>query len=51
MARIPGLVIREIGPDELEQFGPGDVLFFNINTPEDYARAIDLDGEHRSLKR
>lgn len=48
VARIPGLAIREIGPDELEPFGPEDVLFFNINTPEDYARAIDLDGQLRS---
>jgi hypothetical protein len=22
------------------------VLFFNLNTPEDHARAIDLDGEY-----
>jgi molybdopterin-guanine dinucleotide biosynthesis protein A len=47
---IPGLTIREIGPEELAPFGPADVLFFNINTPDDYARAIDLDGEYRSLK-
>jgi molybdopterin-guanine dinucleotide biosynthesis protein A len=48
VARIPGLAIRQIGPDELEPFGPEDVLFFNINTPDDYARAIDLDEEYRS---
>jgi molybdenum cofactor guanylyltransferase len=50
VAVIPGLTIREIGPGELAPFGPADVLFFNINTPDDYARAIDLDGEYRSLK-
>jgi molybdenum cofactor guanylyltransferase len=50
VVRIPGLTIREIGPEELAPFGPEDVLFFNINTPDDYARAIDLDGEYRSLK-
>jgi molybdopterin-guanine dinucleotide biosynthesis protein A len=50
VALIAGLTVREIGPDELKPFGPADVLFFNINTPDDYARAIDLDGEYRSLK-
>jgi molybdopterin-guanine dinucleotide biosynthesis protein A len=49
VALIPGLAIREIGPDELERFGPEEMLFFNINTPDDYARAIELDGEYRSL--
>jgi molybdopterin-guanine dinucleotide biosynthesis protein A len=42
VAMIPGLVIREIGTDELSPFGPEDVLFFNINTPDDYARAISM---------
>ena len=49
VARIPGLIIREIGRDELEPFGPEEVLFFNINTPDDLARAIDIDGAYRSL--
>lgn len=48
VARLPGLTIREIGRDELEPFGPEEVLFFNVNTPDDYARAIDIDGEYRS---
>ena len=43
VALIPGLIIRELGPDELEPFGPEEMLFFNINTSDDYARAIDLD--------
>ena len=43
VALIPGLIIREVGPDELRPFGPSDRLFFNINTPDDYARALDLD--------
>jgi molybdopterin-guanine dinucleotide biosynthesis protein A len=46
VARIPGLDIRVIGRDELKRFGPEEVLFFNLNTPDDYARAIDLDGEY-----
>ena len=42
VAMIPGLAIREIGPDELDPFGPAEVLFFNINTPDDYARARSM---------
>ncbi len=33
------LAVREIGPDELVPFDPDGRLFFNINTPDDYARA------------
>ncbi len=43
VALIPGLIIRELGPDELGPFGPEELLFFNINTSDDYARAIELD--------
>jgi molybdopterin-guanine dinucleotide biosynthesis protein A len=43
VALIPGLIIRELGPDELKPFGPEETMFFNINTSDDYARAIDLD--------
>jgi molybdopterin-guanine dinucleotide biosynthesis protein A len=43
VALIAGLTIREIASQELKRFGPEDVLFFNINTPDDYARAIELD--------
>jgi molybdopterin-guanine dinucleotide biosynthesis protein A len=48
VATIPGLNVREIRQAELAPFGPEDTLFFNINTPEDYARAIDMDGEYRT---
>ena len=34
--------LREIGPDELRPFDPDGTLFFNINTPEDYARGQQL---------
>ena len=43
VALIPGLIIRELGPDDLGPLGPEELLFFNINTSDDYARAIDLD--------
>jgi molybdopterin-guanine dinucleotide biosynthesis protein A len=46
VARIPGLTVREVGRDELERFGPEEVLFFNLNTPDDHARAIDLAREY-----
>jgi molybdopterin-guanine dinucleotide biosynthesis protein A len=46
VARIPGLDIRVIGRDELEPFGPEELLFFNVNTPDDYARAMNLDAEY-----
>jgi molybdopterin-guanine dinucleotide biosynthesis protein A len=46
VAHLPGLAVREIGQDELRPFGREEVLFFNVNTPDDYARAIDLDGEY-----
>jgi len=48
VALVPGLTVHEIGPEDLAAFGHEEELFFNINTPEDYARAIDLDGEYRS---
>ena len=46
VARIPGLRVHEMGREELEAFGPEEVLFCNLNTPEDVARAIDIDGEY-----
>jgi molybdopterin-guanine dinucleotide biosynthesis protein A len=33
---------RELGPDELAPFDLDGVLFFNVNTPEDYRRAQRL---------
>jgi molybdopterin-guanine dinucleotide biosynthesis protein A len=46
VTRIPGLNVREVGGDELKAFGPEEVLFFNLNTPDDHARAIDLDADY-----
>jgi molybdopterin-guanine dinucleotide biosynthesis protein A len=37
-----GLNVREIGPREIAAHGDGDRLFFNINTNEDYERALRL---------
>jgi molybdopterin-guanine dinucleotide biosynthesis protein A len=33
--------VREIAPDEVEGFDPDGLLLFNLNTPEDYRRAIE----------
>jgi molybdenum cofactor guanylyltransferase len=46
VARLPGLTIREVAQDELERFGPEEVMFFNVNTPGDYARAIDIEEKY-----
>ncbi|MBI2834741.1 MAG: molybdenum cofactor guanylyltransferase [Acidobacteria bacterium] len=31
--------VREIGPEETAAYDPDGTMFFNINTPQDYARA------------
>lgn len=36
-----GLRVREIGPDECAMFDPDGTLFFNVNTPHDYERALE----------
>jgi molybdopterin-guanine dinucleotide biosynthesis protein A len=42
-----GLVLRELGPHELAPYDRDGTLFFNVNTPDDYARAIDLEASRR----
>ena len=42
------LRVREIGPDELRPFDPDGTLLFNINTPEDYARGLQLAARRSS---
>jgi molybdopterin-guanine dinucleotide biosynthesis protein A len=41
--RSHGLAVRELGPDDLSPYDPHGTLLFNVNTPDDYARAIDLE--------
>ena len=36
------VVVRWVGEDELQSFAEWDVLFFNINTPEDLERAHEI---------
>ena len=42
------LVIRELGPGDLAPYDRHGTLFFNVNTPDDYARAIELEATLRS---
>ena len=35
--------VREIGPEEIAPYDPGGTLFFNVNTPDDYDRAVTLE--------
>lgn len=38
--------LHEVGADEIAPFDPHGTLFFNINTPADYARALTLAAYH-----
>jgi molybdopterin-guanine dinucleotide biosynthesis protein A len=41
----PGLVIRELTPDEVAPYDLRGTLLWNVNTPADYARALELEAE------
>ena len=34
--------VRELGPDDIAPYDPDGTLFFNVNTPNDYARSLTL---------
>lgn len=36
------IIVRWVEPHELETFGDWDILFFNVNTPADLARAREM---------
>jgi molybdopterin-guanine dinucleotide biosynthesis protein A len=36
------LAVREIGPEEITPYDPDGTLLVNINTPDDYQRALRL---------
>jgi molybdopterin-guanine dinucleotide biosynthesis protein A len=45
------LRVREIGASEIARYDPDGTLFLNVNTPEDYARALTLAGlRHRRVR-
>ncbi|MND08863.1 hypothetical protein D3C83_317870 [compost metagenome] len=43
--------IVEVGPDALDPYDPEGLLFLNVNTPHDYARARELSGTLAKLPR
>jgi molybdopterin-guanine dinucleotide biosynthesis protein A len=38
------LRVRELGPEDIAPYDPDGTLLFNINTPDDYQRALRLPG-------
>jgi molybdopterin-guanine dinucleotide biosynthesis protein A len=45
------VTIRWVAPEDLDRFGEWDVLFFNVNTPSDLARARQMAGAARGDER
>jgi molybdopterin-guanine dinucleotide biosynthesis protein A len=43
-----GLRVTELGADDLAAIGDEDVLFFNVNSPEDHTRAEDIERKRRA---
>jgi len=41
-ALLASIRVRELPPEEIAPFDPDDTLFFNVNTPDDYARSLSL---------
>ena len=41
------VAVRELGPDILAPFDPDGRLLLNVNTPEDYARAVAMANDER----
>lgn len=46
---LPDFIVREIGPEEIATLDPDGLTLFNVNTPDDYARAIDLINQNPNL--
>ena len=43
---LPDVGVRELGPDDTAAFDPDGTLFFNINTPDDYATVLHMERRH-----
>ena len=43
---LPAVRVRELGPNDTAPFDPDGALFFNINTPDDYATVLDMERRH-----
>ena len=44
---LPAVTVRELGPDDTASFDPDGTLFFNINTPDDYATVLQMEHHAR----
>ena len=42
VAWLPQVNVRTLSPDEAKEFDPSGLCFWNVNTPEDFAKAEDL---------
>lgn len=42
------LVIRALEPEEIDPFDPDSMLFFNVNTIDDYRRALEVSDRRRA---
>lgn len=47
-AALQDMAVRELGPDVLAPFDPDGRLLLNVNTPEDYERALSIADRERS---
>ena len=43
---LPAVTVRRLGPDDTAAFDPDGTLFFNINTPDDYAAVLHMEQHH-----
>lgn len=41
------VAVRDLGPDTLAPFDPDGRLLLNVNTPDDYARAVSMASDER----
>ena len=46
-----GINVVEIGPEIIERYDPDDLMFVNVNTPHDYARAQGLSASMAERQR
>jgi molybdopterin-guanine dinucleotide biosynthesis protein A len=42
IAWFPQVKVRILSPDEVKEFDPSGLCFWNVNTPEDFAKAEEL---------
>ena len=43
---LSAVTVRKLGPDDTAAFDPDGTLFFNINTPDDYAAVLQRERRH-----